>query len=129
MNANISTGNETPVILRPVNGGNWRDITKLKVTEAQREFVAEPCYYLALCCYGDDWRPLAIYLDERAIAMLAEEHGYQHFALSYRPNNSAKHLYRMLGFIEADEWEDDEVVARLSLVGKGTDNTENTMRP
>ena len=160
MGANISTGNETQVILRPVNGDNWRDIAKLKVTEAQEEFVAEPCYYLALCCYGDGWRPLAIYLNEqvigflmwgedsadgscwlggllidqnyqrrgygrqavqRAIEMLAEGHGYQHFALSYSPNNSAKHLYRMLGFIETEEWEDDEVVARLSLVGKGVD--------
>ncbi len=160
MRANISKGNETQVILRPVNGDNWRDIAKLKVTEAQGEFVAETCYYLALCCYGDDWQPIAIYLDERvigflmwavdsadgscwlggllidqnyqrrgygrqavqgAIAMLAEGHGYQHFALSYSPNNSAKHLYRMLGFIETNEWEDDEVVARLSLVGKGVD--------
>ena len=70
MSANISTGNETQVILRPVNGDNWRDIAKLNVTEAQREFVAEPCYYLALCCYGDVWRPLAIYLGERVIGFL-----------------------------------------------------------
>ena len=53
------------VSLRPVNRDNWRDIAKLKVSEAQREFVAEPCYYLALCCYGNDWRPLAIYLGEQ----------------------------------------------------------------
>jgi diamine N-acetyltransferase len=148
------------VILRPVNGNNWRNIARLQVAEAQRQFVAEPCYYLALCCYGEVWRPLAVYLEEQvigflmwaldpadgscwlggllidqdyqrrgygrqavqgAIIMLAEEHGCQHFALSYAPNNSAKHLYRQLGFRETGEWEDDEVVARLSLVREGAE--------
>ena len=52
---------------------------------------------------------------QAAITMLAEEGGYQQFALSYAPHNSAKRLYHSLGFIETDEWEDDEVVARLSL--------------
>ena len=109
---------------------------------------------MALCSYGEDWHPLAIYLDEQvigflmwavnstdgscwlggilidqgyqrrgygrkaiqaAIAMLAEEGGYQCFALSYSTDNPAKYLYSSLGFIETDEWEDDEVVARLSL--------------
>jgi diamine N-acetyltransferase len=52
---------------------------------------------------------------QAAISMLGEKHGYQDFALSYSPNNPAKHLYHKLGFKETDEWEDDEVVARLSL--------------
>jgi len=147
--------NETQLILRPVDGDNWRDVAKLKVAEAQREFVAEPSYYLALCCYGEAWHPVAVYLgaqvigfmmwavdpaDEscwlggilidhnyqrrgygyqavkKVIMMLAQEHGYQHFALSYSPNNAAKYLYRKLGFIETNEWEGDEVVDRLSLV-------------
>jgi len=50
-----------------------------------------------------------------AITMLADEHGYQHFALSYSPDNSAKHLYHSLGFIETGEREGDEIVARYSL--------------
>jgi len=147
--------NESQVLLRPVNSENWRDVAQLQVAQAQREFVADPCYYLALCCYGDTWRPLAIYLDEQvvgfvmwavdpaddscwlggilidqsyqrqgygrqavqgAISMLAKEYGYRNFALSYQPTNLiAKHLYHSLGFSETDEWEDDEIVARLSL--------------
>jgi len=142
------------VKLRPVNRDNWRDIAKLGVTELQREFVAEPCYYLALCCYGQDWKPLAVYLGnstigflmwaidpddgscwlggilidqnyqrqgygqqaiETAIKLLTEEYGYQHFALSYSPQNAAKCLYHKIGFVETDEWEGDEIVARLVL--------------
>jgi diamine N-acetyltransferase len=145
---------EAQLALRPVNSDNWRDVAKLKVTEAQLEFVAEPCYYLALCCYGKAWQPLAIYLGKQvigflmwavdpadgscwlggilidqsyqrqgygrmaiqaAIAKLAKEHGYQNFALSYSPDNPAKNLYHSLGFIETDEWEGNEVVARISL--------------
>ena len=50
--------------------------------------------------------------------MLNRAHGYQHFALSYQPaNTAARQLYQKLGFIETAEWEDDEVVARLSLPG------------
>jgi diamine N-acetyltransferase len=143
------------VLLRPANSENWRDIAHLQVTQSQREFVAEPCYYLALCCYGNDWHPLVIYLGEQvvgfmmwavdpaddscwlggilidqsyqrkgygrravqgAISMLAKEYGYKNFALSYQPTNLiAKHLYNSLGFSETDEWEGDEIVARLSL--------------
>jgi len=147
--------NEAQVSLRPVDRDNWRDIANLKVSEAQREFVAEPCYYLALCSYGKDWRPLAVCLDEQvigfmmwaidpadgscwlggilidqgmqrrgygrqavqaAITMLKGEFGHRDFALSYQPaNHIAKHLYNKLGFIEMNEWEGDEIVARLSL--------------
>jgi diamine N-acetyltransferase len=148
-------GNEFQVWLRPVKSENWREVAQLQVTQSQREFVGEPSYYLALCCYEDAWRPLAIYLGQRvigfmmwavdpadescwlggilidqsyqrkgcgrqavqrAITMLAREHGYGNFALSYQPDNLiAKHLYSSLGFVETDEWEDDEIVARLSL--------------
>jgi diamine N-acetyltransferase len=149
---------EIRVTLRPVRRDNWRDIARLKVAKSQREFVAEPAYYLALCCYDGEWQPLAVYLLDRvigflmwamdpaddscwlggilvdksyqrrghgrqaiqaAIKMLAEEHGFQRFALSYSPDNAAKHLYHQLGFIETDEWEDDEIVARLSLAREG----------
>ncbi len=62
--------NESQVLLRPVNSKNWRDIAHLQVAQSQREFVAEPCYYLALCCYGNTWRPLAIYLGEQVVGFM-----------------------------------------------------------
>ena len=50
-----------------------------------------------------------------ALAMLEQAHGFRHFALSYQPANvAAARLYAGLGFVETDEWEDDEIVARLS---------------
>ena len=147
--------NEIQVSLRSVSQDNWRNIAKLTVSETQREFVAEPCYYLALCCYGNDWQPLAVYLNEQvigfmmwttdpadgscwlggilvdqgmqkrgygkqavqaAITMLNGKYGHRNFALSYQPANLiAKHLYSKLGFIEMNEREGDEIVARLSL--------------
>lgn len=70
MSANTLADNETKINLRPVNGDNWRAVAKLKVTEPQREFVADPCYYLALCCYGDVWQPIAVCLSERVIGFL-----------------------------------------------------------
>jgi len=70
MDSNVSERNDAHISLRPVNHDNWRDIAKLKVSETQREFVAEPCYYLALCCYGNDWRPLAICLEEQVIGFM-----------------------------------------------------------
>ena len=155
MNVHIPDRSEQQVSLLPVNQDNWRNVANLKVEENQREFVAEPSYYLALCCYANDWSPLPIYLDEQvigfmmwaidpadricwlggilvdqsmqkrgygkqavqaAITMLKGKHGYRNFALSYQPANlAAKHLYSKLGFIEMNEWEDDEIVARLSL--------------
>ena len=57
------------VTVQPVNGGNWRDVCALRVTEDQRAFVAEPSYYLALCCY-DTWNPLAIYLGATVIGFM-----------------------------------------------------------
>jgi len=145
------------VSLHAVSSENWRDVAALQVTEVQRAFVAEPSYYLARCCYGKDWHPLAIYTDARvigfmiwaldpadgscwlggvlidqacqgqgysreavraAIRMRSEAEGYQDFALSYSPSNTrAKHLYEMLGFVETDDWEGNEIVARLSVEG------------
>jgi diamine N-acetyltransferase len=53
---------------------------------------------------------------QAAITMLNGKYGHRDFALSYQPANLiAKRLYSKLGFIETDEWEDDEIVARLSL--------------
>jgi diamine N-acetyltransferase len=155
MDSDATERNEAQVSLRPVDQDNWRNVANLKVSEFQREFVGEPSYYLALCCYGNDWHPLAICLDEQvigfmmwatdpadgscwlggilvdrgmqrrgygrqavqaAITMLQQKYGCRRFALSYQPANLvAKNLYSKLGFIETNEWEDDEIVARLSL--------------
>lgn len=141
------------VSLCPVNRDNWRAVAQLKVAAAQYQFVAEPAYYLAMCCYEDLWQPLAISIDgqvigfmmwaidpadgscwlggilvdqryqgqgygrqaiQAAIAMLTTQHGHQNFALSYQlANQVARHLYQSLGFLETDEWEGDEIVARM----------------
>lgn len=49
-----------------------------------------------------------------ALGLLSATRGFKNFALSYQPNNPAKKLYAELGFMETDEWEDDEIVARLT---------------
>lgn len=56
--------------LTPVTAENWRDVTELEVTEAQRAFVAAPAYYLALCVYGGEWQPLAVCLAGRVIGFV-----------------------------------------------------------
>ena len=57
------------VTVQPIDGNNWRDVCALQVNENQRAFVAEPSYYLALCCY-DTWNPLAIYLADTIIGFM-----------------------------------------------------------
>jgi diamine N-acetyltransferase len=61
---------QSQVTLRPVGYDNWRAVTKLAVAAEQREFVAEPCYYLALCAYDNIWQPLAVTLEEQVIGFL-----------------------------------------------------------
>lgn len=56
--------------LKPVDKDNWRDVAHIKVEPAQSDFVMEPSYYLALCSYGGDWQPLAVYLDELVIGFV-----------------------------------------------------------
>lgn len=141
------------ITLQPVSAENWRQVYAMQVAEEQRDFVMPPGYYLALCAYGGDWRPLAVMHDDAvvgfvmwavdpadgacwlggvqidrvwqrrglgrrailaAVEMLEQAHGFRHFALSYQPANTvAARLYADLGFVETEEWEDDEVVARL----------------
>lgn len=139
--------------LHPVDADNWRAVKALEVLDFQKDFVAEPSYYLCLCAYGKDWHPLAVSLGDRvigflmwayddeeqscwlggiiidkayqrqgygrgtvqcALGLLSETRGFKNFALSYQPKNPAKKLYAELGFMETDEWEDDEIVARLT---------------
>lgn len=58
------------VSLYPVNRDTWRAVAQLKVAAAQYQFVAEPAYYLAMCCYEDLWQPLAISVDEQVIGFM-----------------------------------------------------------
>ncbi|MFN8444815.1 MAG: GNAT family N-acetyltransferase [Caldilineaceae bacterium] len=61
---------EGQVTLQPVDSQNWRAVAKLTVALEQQMFVAEPCYYLALCAYEQRWQPLAIVLNEQVIGFL-----------------------------------------------------------
>jgi diamine N-acetyltransferase len=56
--------------LAPVDADSWRAVAALEVTEAQRAYVAEPAYYLALCAYGGLWHPLAVRLGGEVIGFL-----------------------------------------------------------
>jgi diamine N-acetyltransferase len=59
------------VTLEPVAAHNWRAVSKLEVGPEQREFVADPNFYLALCAYDPPlWNPLAILADGVVIGFL-----------------------------------------------------------
>ena len=49
------------VSLRPVDAGSWRDVARLTIAAGQERFVASPTYYLALCAYGDVWKPMSVH--------------------------------------------------------------------
>jgi diamine N-acetyltransferase len=70
MDESVPAAGDVQMSLHPVDQSNWRAIAKLDVFENQREFVAEPCSYLALCCYGQDWQPLAICLGDLVIGFM-----------------------------------------------------------
>lgn len=57
------------IVIKPVDSDNWRAVAALGVKQAQYAFVAQPSYYLTLCCY-DTWHPLAVCLDEKVIGFL-----------------------------------------------------------
>lgn len=62
---------EQPITLQRVAGENWRGVAALAVHESQMEFVAQPSYYLALCCYENaGWQPLAIHRGSQVIGFL-----------------------------------------------------------
>ena len=48
------------VSLTPVTSENWRDVIAVRVTEAQRDWVADVTFYLCLSTYGDVWRSCAV---------------------------------------------------------------------
>ena len=58
------------VHLIAVDRSNWREVADLEVHDAQRDFVAAPARYLALCAYDGVWTPLAIRAEDRIVGML-----------------------------------------------------------
>lgn len=58
---------DTEIRVVPVNQDNWRAVAGLEVKAAQQAFVASPSYYLALCCYGGVWQPLAFTLKDQVV--------------------------------------------------------------
>lgn len=55
------------VTLAPAAAGNWRDITRVKAAETQREWVADAAYYLCLSAYDGLWRSYAVQDDDGAV--------------------------------------------------------------
>jgi diamine N-acetyltransferase len=49
------------------------------------------------------------------IKMISQQYGINKFAISIQPINPAREFYKLLGFTETDEWEDDEIVMRFSM--------------
>jgi diamine N-acetyltransferase len=57
--------------LEPIDASNWRAVSKLEVSLEQREFVADPKFYLSLCAYDPPlWNPLAILANGVVIGFL-----------------------------------------------------------
>ena len=46
--------------LRPVDKSNWRACAAIRPAPEQERFVAPVAFYLCLCHFEQDWRPLAI---------------------------------------------------------------------
>ena len=68
----LDRGPAGPVVnIAPVSSADWRAVAALTVTPEQRGFVAEPSYYLALCCFGEaGWRPLSMAVDGEVVGFL-----------------------------------------------------------
>jgi diamine N-acetyltransferase len=137
--------------LAEVTAANWRDIAAITPLPDQQRFVASTTYYLCLCHYGGQWKPLAVVADDRIVGYVmragdtdksgwigglvvdasaqrrgigrrvvqtlldrfAAEPDCHQVALSYHPDNfAARSLYAGLGFVETEEREDDEIIAR-----------------
>jgi diamine N-acetyltransferase len=67
--------------LREVTADNWRDVVRIEPREDQGRFVASVAYYLNLCHYGEEWKPLALYQDGEPVGFAmwgydAEEDSY-----------------------------------------------------
>jgi diamine N-acetyltransferase len=67
--------------LRDVNTDNWHEVVRIEPREDQRRFVASVAYYLNLCHYGEEWRPLTLYEENELVGFAmwgydAEEDSY-----------------------------------------------------
>jgi diamine N-acetyltransferase len=51
------------VSLAPATSDNWRDIARVRATDAQRRWVADVTYYLCLSAYDGLWRSCAVLAD------------------------------------------------------------------
>jgi len=49
--------------------------------------------------------------------MLSIQQDVHLFALSVHPENPARQFYGSLGFLETEDWEDDEMVLRYTVKG------------
>lgn len=55
------------VEIRPVTRDNWRAVAAVSPSPDQTDFVAPIAYYLALCHYGGEWQPLALWSGDAAV--------------------------------------------------------------
>ncbi len=55
------------VRLVEIDRDNWRDVAAVTPRQDQREYVADPTYYMCLSHYGGEWNCLAVELDERTV--------------------------------------------------------------
>jgi diamine N-acetyltransferase len=64
------------VSLAEIDADNWRSVAALRVRPGQTQFVADAAYYLCLCHYGGDWRPLAVVVNGSVVGhvMWAVDH-------------------------------------------------------
>ncbi|MGH4122014.1 MAG: GNAT family N-acetyltransferase [Clostridium sp.] len=58
------------ILLKEVNSDNWMDCVDLKVSEAQKHFVASNSFSLAQSKYEADCIPMCIYDDETMIGFV-----------------------------------------------------------
>lgn len=56
--------------LRAVDADNWHDCIKLKVSDEQKDYVAENAVSLAQAAYEKQWYPHAIYADDTLVGFL-----------------------------------------------------------
>lgn len=55
------------VELIEVNSHNWRRVAAVAPSADQERFVAPITYYLCLCSYGSEWKPLGITVDGETV--------------------------------------------------------------
>jgi diamine N-acetyltransferase len=59
--------------IKPVGKNNWEDISELKVSDSQTEFVASNVYSLAEAAYEESGVPLGIFNGKEAVGFIMYE--------------------------------------------------------